>query len=290
MGTKSHEARSAWFISRGVLDHECNATRELGIDTTSFTWDAIPFPPAACPAIARWMLDPAIDFAFQVSYMEELERRGARVINHPSSILLCDKESVYFLWARHLKEMIACPRTLATSNPRRALEFIGELDSAVIKPVQGQGGTGVVQACRDQPSLETKIRASLERHGALIIQERVPNHGWELRTIMIGNEIEAQFVRVGAGSTFKHGLGANGHVARVDEPGINVPASHLENARHVASMVKKITGLDLFALDTLVGTDGTHYLLEWNPFFGYGMVGGLGFNLASRVASYISRA
>ncbi len=281
---------TAWFISRGILEQECEAARALGLDAVQVSWNDVSLPLTTIPDVARWMLDPSIDFAFQLSCMEELERSGVRVINPPAAVMLCDKASIYILWTRHLKGMTACPCTLVTSNLQRALEFIYALDSAVIKPVQGQGGAGVMLVARDGPGLEKAVRDALARHGAVVVQEHVPNLGWELRTIVIGDEIAAQFARVGSGSTFKHGLGSNGLVARVDDPRINVPERHLADAGRVAFMVKKVTGLDMFAIDMLIGTDNKLYLLEWNPFFGYGAVGDLGYDLATRVASYISRA
>ncbi|MBN2152987.1 MAG: hypothetical protein JW839_16160 [Candidatus Lokiarchaeota archaeon] len=269
------------LLSRDTLRDERDELARRGAPVAYRTWAGVTAPPVGSPATARWMAD-VLDMTFQLSFMEELERGGTRVVNTARAVQNCDKASIYFLWNRHLKGDIDMPPTIMTADARTAREFVAAHGLAVLKPIDGQGSEGIsVLDARDARSLSRLG----ESPGTMFLQEVIPSTH-EIRTIVVGEEVIAQYARYNPGGF--HSLGAGAVLLPVDDGRVDLPADIGLDLGELALATRKLTGLDMLAVDTLIDAKQQPWLLEWNPFFAYGRTKELGYDIASHIAGFIT--
>jgi glutathione synthase len=84
--------------------------------------------------------DPPFDFAYgHLTRQLDLIRERVLVMNDPGGIRDANEK----LYAFHFAELM--PKSLVASEPKRLLDFVAEVGGkAVIKPLDGAGGTGVL--------------------------------------------------------------------------------------------------------------------------------------------------
>ncbi|MFH8249061.1 glutathione synthetase [Microbacterium sp. B2969] len=124
--------------------------------------------------------DPAVDAVDRpwantagLAFGRMLAEAGALVVNEPRT--LADAMSkAYF---QHFPESVR-PRTLISRDEERVREFIEELGGrAVLKPLQGSGGSGVFLVnLKKEPNI-TQIVEAIARDGYLVAQEYLPAAG-----------------------------------------------------------------------------------------------------------------
>nr|MDO8085149.1 hypothetical protein [Candidatus Sigynarchaeum springense] len=268
------------LLSRDTLREERDELAKRGVAAVYRTWAEVTAPPVDPPLVARWMLDVQ-EMTFQLSFIEELERCGTRVINTPRAVQTCDKASIYFLWNWYLKDRIDIPPTIMTADARVARDFVTTHKQAVLKPIDGQGGKEItILDAKDARAL-SKLK---DRPGTMFLQAVIPSTH-EIRTIVAGEEIIAQYARYNQGGL--HSLGAGGIVLPVDDSRVGLPKMLASELGEIALTTRKFTGLDMLALDALIDANQQPWLLEWNPFFAYGRTKGLGLNIASKIAGFI---
>ncbi len=268
------------LLSRDTLRGERDELARRGVPASYMTWEDVTAPLTDFPAVVRWMMVPR-DMTFQLSFMEELERAGTRVINTPRAVQTCDKASIYFLWNRYLKDRIDMPPTIMTGSAARARAFVAAHGRAVLKPVDGQGGAGVtILDAKDARAL-SKLG---DRQGTLFLQVMIPSTH-EIRTVVVGNEIVAQYARYNLGGL--HSLGAGAILLPVDDSRVGLPANIARDLGELSLDARKTTGLDMLALDALIDAKQQPWLVDINPFFAYRQTKELGFTIASRIADFI---
>lgn len=280
----------AWFVSRGTLQHEVDAFESASGTATVIDWATAVLPvdamaiPGGLPDITRWMLQPAF-FSFQMTFMEELERLGSKVVNRPASVLSCDKATIYLTWRRFLSDQVDFPPSVFTSDPLAFEEFCRAKDKVVLKPVDGQGSAGVkvIDITSAREAIST-FNASVIEHGPLVVQQHVAGPGIEVRIGVAGNEIICCFVRTNDGGL--HGVRHGGRMRPLEGSRVHVDGCVLDQIKEVALKVLELTGLDIAAVDFLMDSTGRPWLLEWNPFFAYIAAGS---SLARDVAAKVAR-
>jgi glutathione synthase/RimK-type ligase-like ATP-grasp enzyme len=276
---------SIWLLSRNTLNTERIELECRGFAIEYRDWKDVVVPIGEAPGILRWMMSPDA-MVFQLSFIEELERTGTRVINTSRAVQACDKASIYFLWGRFLQEKIAMPATIMTSNIDHAFRFLDERGRVIAKPVAGQGGEGIAKLESSDSQARSTLETLLSIHHVVILQDFIESTH-EIRTIVAGNEVIAQYARFNAGSF--HGLASGGMILSVDDERVNLDHDSASALQETAMTIANITGLDLVAVDTLIDADANHQpiLLEWNPFFAYGKTKAIGIDIASRIAEFI---
>ena len=121
--------------------------------------------------------DPAVDAAESawantagLAFGHLLADTGVLVVNDPRS--LADAMSkAYF---QHFPEVVR-PRTMISRDEERVRQFIEELGGrAVLKPLQGSGGSGVFLVnMKEEPNI-TQIVEAIARDGYVVAQEYLP--------------------------------------------------------------------------------------------------------------------
>lgn len=288
---------SVLFIGRrGLLSGEraaCEA--RLQVTCRELCWESLSIPSSIepVPVACRWWLPPATSldaFTFQVGFIEALERLGTRIVNPPRAVLGCDKLSVATTWHRALRPVarqVAFPPTIVTADPDAARAFVAEHERVVSKPLTGQGGHGVTfidgQARDGDAMLETLIRA----RGVLLLQAAVPDVAFEVRTIVAGETVVNTHGRI-RGGDFAN-LSRGGTVIPLEDPRIVLAGESRDDIEAMAVRIAGLAGLDLVAVDFMIDGSGTAWLVEWNPFFGYGGSGSLHAVVEAAIVDVIHR-
>jgi len=144
--------------------------------------------------------------------------KGVLVVNDPAGLA----NAVNKTYFQHFPEAIR-PRTLISRDAGEIANFVSESgDSAVIKPLQGSGGSGVFLVSGDEsPNLNQMIEA-VARDGYIVAQEFLPDseHGDVRMFVMNGeplqhNGVYAAFRRVNEGNDLRSNMHVGGKARRV---------------------------------------------------------------------------
>jgi glutathione synthase len=121
--------------------------------------------------------DPAVDAGegswantAGMAFGHLLANTGVLVVNDPSSLA----DAISKAYFQHFPEVVR-PRTMITRDEERVRQFIEELGGrAVLKPLQGSGGSGVFLVnMKDEPNI-TQIVEAIARDGYVVAQEYLP--------------------------------------------------------------------------------------------------------------------
>jgi glutathione synthase len=121
--------------------------------------------------------DPAVDAAKSswantagLAFGQLLADAGVLVVNDPHSLAEATSKA-YF---QHFPEVVR-PRTMITRDEQKVRGFIDELEGrAVLKPLQGSGGSGVFLVnMKEEPNVSQIVEA-IARDGYVVAQEYLP--------------------------------------------------------------------------------------------------------------------
>lgn len=115
--------------------------------------------------------DPPFDFAYgHLTRQLDLVRDRVLVLNDPTAIRDANEK----LYAFHFAELM--PKSLVSSEPRRLLDFVSEVGGkAVIKPLDGAGGTGVLALSHDDRNARSIVDIlTKEGQELVLVQEYEP--------------------------------------------------------------------------------------------------------------------
>lgn len=138
--------------------------------------------------------------SFRFDILRQFKMQGTLVLNSPEAIRnAANKYHTNYL----LKNLnLPVPKTYVVQNIDLAYEIINKLQDAIIKPVFGYKGKGIIRI-KNNKLLETsgalsevnwiiKINEMLQNAGMLYIQEFIPNQGRDIRVYVLnGNVIGA---------------------------------------------------------------------------------------------------
>ena len=212
--------------------------------------------------------DDAVDRAWAVTagvaFGQLIVASGTLVLNDPGN--LADALSkAYF---QHFPEVVR-PRTLISRDEAKITEFVAELGGeAVLKPLQGSGGSGVFLVSeKESPNLRQIIDA-VSRDGYVVTQEFLPEAAdGDVRVFLMNGDPLVQdgqvaaFRRVNAGPDLRSNMSVGGKA---------VEAEFTDEMRHLVEAIRpKLVADGMF----LVGVDVVgDKLMEVNVF----SPGGLG--------------
>jgi glutathione synthase len=170
--------------------------------------------------------DPSIDTGSRVwaqtagiTFGRVAKRRGVIVVNDPDGLLKA-MNKMYF---QHFPEEVR-PRTLISQNREDIKAFVADMGgNAVIKPLQGSGGTGVFMAKVDDRSNINQMIDTLIRDGYIIAQEYLPAaaEGDTRLFMMNGKPLRykgkyAAFRRLRTGDDLRSNIHAGGKKAKAE--------------------------------------------------------------------------
>jgi glutathione synthase len=146
-----------------------------------------------------------MDYIYATYLLEQLESEGALVINKPSSLRDANEK----LFALNFPDCI--PKTLVSSNIDKLDDFINEIKTAVVKPLDGMGGTDIFKLSVGDKQINeilTKITNNQSRY--IMAQEFLPEiKDGDKRILLInGKPVEYALARLPAEGSFKGNLAA----------------------------------------------------------------------------------
>lgn len=153
--------------------------------------------------------DPPVDAGYlhATFLLEQAERNGARVVNRPRALRDFNEK----LAIARFPELIPATRVSAVADQLR--EFVVELGRAVIKPLDGMGGSGVFIADAADPNLNVIIETVTDSGRSLaMVQEWLPEIvDGDKRLLMIdGTPVPHVLARIPGGNDFRGNLARGG--------------------------------------------------------------------------------
>lgn len=141
--------------------------------------------------------------SFRFDILRQLELNGAMLVNSPGSIQnAANKYHSSYLLAR---KGIPIPRTFAVQSGERAMDVFDKVPDAVIKPIFGYKGRGILRVQEgsvidpdgsvSSVLVEDAVDEVLLRRGMLYIQEFVENPGRDVRAFVIGDRVAGAIYR-----------------------------------------------------------------------------------------------
>lgn len=215
--------------------------------------------------------DPSTEVGFRswaqtagITFARAALSRGVIVLNDPNGLLKAMNKMYFQLFPEEVR-----PKTLISRNHSDILSFIEEMEgNAVLKPLQGSGGSSVFLVQIDDRSNVNQMIETLTRDGYVIAQEYLPAaaEGDTRLFMMNGKPLRhkgkyAAFQRLRTGEDMRSNIHAGGKLHQAD-----ITNTHLRVAEIVRPKLVQ-DGMFLVGLD-IVGDK----LMEINVF----SPGGLG--------------
>jgi glutathione synthase len=146
-------------------------------------------------------------------------------VNKPSSLRDANEK----LFALNFPDCI--PETLVSSNIDKLSEFISKIKTAVVKPLDGMGGTDIFKLTKGDKNIE-EVLLKITNQGSRFImaQEFLPEikHGDKRILLINGKPIDYALARIPAEGSFKGNLAAGAK-------GVGQPLSARD--RHLCSQI-----------------------------------------------------
>lgn len=159
-GTPGKKYRS---LERYLEDVQRPDVEEL-IPLNEFDVVMLRYDPADDAAESPWAQTAGVAFG------QLIAQSGTLVVNDPTT-LTSALSKAYF---QHFPEIVR-PRTLISRDEERINDFVEELDGkAVMKPLQGSGGSGVFMVNGKEAANQSQIVEAIARDGYVVVQEFLP--------------------------------------------------------------------------------------------------------------------
>ena len=166
-----------------------------------------------------------MDYIYATYLLEQAENSGTLVVNKPSSLRDANEK----LFALNFPECI--PETLVSSNIKKLSEFISKIKTAVVKPLDGMGGTDIFKLTKGDKNIE-EVLLKITNQGSRFImaQEFLPGiKNGDKRILLInGKPVDYALARIPAEGSFKGNLAAGAK-------GVGQPLSARD--RHLCSQI-----------------------------------------------------
>ncbi len=164
---------------------------------------------------AVWMRkDPPVDTAYLYAtyLLDRLSPYKTLVLNHPAGIRSANEK----LYALQFKDWI--PRTRVSGNKQLLRQFIEHEGQAVLKPLGGKGGEGILRVNAGDPNLNSLIEISTQ-FGQLpvMVQEYLPEAtAGDKRILLLEGEPLGAVNRVPGQGDFRGNIAAGGRVEKTE--------------------------------------------------------------------------
>ena len=193
---------------------------------------------------------------FRMDVLQRLGAEGVIVVNRPRAIeAAVDK---YLALAKLKSAGLHTPMTWACQTAEDAMAGFERLGGdVVVKPLFGGEGRGVAQV--DDEAMALRSFKLLEQLSAVIyLQKFVPHHGYDIRLLVIGDEV----------------LGMERHNEQdwrtnISRGAIAKPIEVTSSLREIAMKASKSVEGDMIGVDLLPADDGRLYAIEVNAVPGW---------------------
>lgn len=220
--------------------------------------------------------DPPFDGAYgHLTRQLDLVRHRVLVVNDPTAIRDANEK----LYAFHFSEFM--PKSLVASDPKRLLDFVGEVGGrAVIKPLDGAGGAGVLALSLDDRNTRSIVDIlTHEGQELVLVQEYQPAvRVGDKRVLLLDGQPLGAILRVPRSDDLRANIHAGGRVvateltpgeqrlvsvvgARLREVGLVFVGLDLIGEKLIEINVTSPTGIQELGRHT--GTEPELRVIEW---------------------------
>ncbi len=219
-------------------------------------------------------------FFNRVGLLSALTEMGVNIINSVSSILLMRNKAETM--RRLISAGLPVPKTLITESIEDAASFVREHFPCVLKPITGFGGLGV-QLIERKFDFENiydylKFHSQMFGKGAYLLQEFVKSPGYDIRALVLDDEVIASMQRVGG-----EGITTNIHSG-------GIPRSNTLDVTDLSIRAAKSVKGRLVGVDIIPDIDGNLWILETNATPGWtGLQQVTDFDISDRIAHCFAR-
>ena len=200
---------SDMFYSEGTVVASTRITRVQDSETSWYSTESSKLVNLGSLDVVFMRKDPPfdMDYIYATYLLERLESEGVLVINKPSSLRDANEK----LFALNFPECI--PQTLVSSKIQLLESFIESLQTAVVKPLDGMGGTDIFKLTKgdkDTSNILKRITNNETRY--IMAQEFLPEiKDGDKRILLInGKPVDYALARLPAKGSFKGNLAAGG--------------------------------------------------------------------------------
>jgi RimK family alpha-L-glutamate ligase len=219
-------------------------------------------------------------FFNRVGLLSALTEMGVDVINSVSSLLLMRNKAETM--RRLISAGLPVPETLITESIDDAAAFVKEHFPCVLKPITGFGGLGV-QLIEKEFDLDNindylKFHSQIFGKGAYLLQEFVKSPGFDIRALVLDDEVIATMQRVGG-----EGITTNIHSG-------GIPRKNTLDVTELSVNAAKSVKGRLVGVDIIPDVDGNLLVLEVNATPGWtGLQQVTEFDISERIAHCLAR-
>jgi len=183
-----------------------------------------------------------MDYIYATYLLEQAENSGVLVVNKPSSLRDANEK----LFALNFPGCI--PETLVSSSIQKLSDFISDIKTAVVKPLDGMGGTDIFKLTKGDKNIE-EVLLKITNQGSryIMAQEFLPEikEGDKRILLINGKPVDYALARMPAEGSFKGNLAAGAK-------GIGQPLS--ERDRYLCAQIAPMLiekGLIFVGLDVI---------------------------------------
>ena len=227
--------------------------------------------------LARIIPDGSLEqIIYRVDALHWIEARGVPVINSPRTI---ERAVDKFYTSVLLREAgLATPETVVCEGAADALAAIRAMGDAVVKPLFGSLGHGMVRV--SDPDLALRVVKALERFRAVFYIQRAVDHGGrDIRAFVVGGRVVGAIERRAAPGEWRSNVSRGGSVR-----GIALSRDSEELAVRAAAVV----GADYAGVDLLPSRDGCMFVVEVNGIPGWrGLQRATGIDVAGTIVDHL---
>jgi RimK family alpha-L-glutamate ligase len=213
---------------------------------------------------------------YRLDALHWIEERGVLVMNSPRAI---ERSVDKFYTSALLHEAgLPTPDTRVCESPAEALAAVREMGDAIVKPLFGSMGHGMVRV--SDPDVAYRVVRALDQVRAVFYVQRAIDHdGRDIRAFVVGGRVIGAIERRAAAGQWRTNVSTGGSAHRVD-----LPEEWARAARQAAAVI----GADYAGVDLLPARDGAMYVLEVNGIPGWkGLQQATGLDVAGAIVEHL---
>lgn len=213
---------------------------------------------------------------YRVDALHWIEERGVPVMNSPRAIERCvDK---FYTTALLEQAGLPVPETIACERGADAIAAVREIGDAVVKPIFGSLGHGIVRVT--SPDVALRVVEPLEQIGSIFYVQRAIDHGGrDVRVFVVGDRVIGAIERTAPPGEWRTNVSRGGSVQPFE-----LPPQWADLALRAAAAV----GAEYAGVDLLPSRDGQVFVLEVNGIPGWkGLQQATGVDVAGAIVDHL---
>ena len=213
---------------------------------------------------------------YRVDSLHWVEERGVLVMNSPRTIERCvDK---FYTTALLQEAGLPVPETVVCESAADALAALGAMGDAIVKPIFGSLGHGMVRIT--DPDVALRVVEPLEQISSVFYVQRTVDHGGrDIRVFVVGGRVIGAIERMAPAGEWRTNFSRGASVLPFD-----LPAAWEQMALTATAAV----GADYAGVDLLQSRDGQVFVLEVNGIPGWkGLQQATGTDVAGAIVEHL---